>query len=229
MFGSTVLEPRSSLSFSLLGLLQVELKFFSLEDVSIYATGLSRAGRNAGHYVPRIELFSEFGLKLAVLSNTLQLSLDVTGSLSVSTSGIRLILSLSVELHIVFLKVPVSEWCGIDEYDSVLDKSFGTNKLVVSRVIDSVHNTSLARYSFRSPREVSMIRLKSSFLYVTATSSYEDDSLSSDFGIAGHSSHFELSLFLVNWHASTSGSPLVPGVPRNTHNFLINNNTIVLI
>ena len=62
-----------------------------------------------------------------------------------------------------------------------------------------------------------MVVLKSSGLDVSATSLNEDHSLVSDFGHGWDSAHFEISLFLVNWHAATSRSPLVPGVPRNTH------------
>ena len=62
-----------------------------------------------------------------------------------------------------------------------------------------------------------MVILESSGLHVSASSSNEDNSLGPDFGHGWDSAHFELSLFLVNWHAATSGSPLVPGVPRNTH------------
>ena len=36
-------------------------------------------------------------------------------------------------------------------------------------------------------------------------------------GIGGLTTHLELSLLLVNWHAATSISPLVSRIPRNTH------------
>ena len=62
-----------------------------------------------------------------------------------------------------------------------------------------------------------MVVLKSSSLHVSSTSFEEDHSLASDFGHGWDSAHFVLSLFLVNWHAAASGSPLVPGVPRNAH------------
>lgn len=55
-------------------------------------------------------------------------------------------------------------------------------------------------------------------LVVTTSSTYEGDFLGSN-SSAGHlSSHFEFPFLLVDGHATTSGSVLVSGVSRNTHN-----------
>ena len=62
-----------------------------------------------------------------------------------------------------------------------------------------------------------MVVLKSSGLDVSTTTLDEDHSLDTNFGHGWDSAHFVISLFLVNWHAATGGSSLVPGVPRNTH------------
>ena len=43
----------------------------------------------------------------------------------------------------------------------------------------------------------------------------EDDSLSTNFCQRWYSFFSEFSLFLVNWNANTSSTPLVPGVSRN--------------
>ena len=53
---------------------------------------------------------------------------------------------------------------------------------------------------------------------VTTTATNERDFLvGTQLGHRWYSAHLEMSLFLVNWHAATSGPSLVPGVPRNTH------------
>lgn len=55
-------------------------------------------------------------------------------------------------------------------------------------------------------------------LQVTSTATDERDFLlGTKLGHGWNSSHLELSLFLVNWHAATSRPSLMPGVPRNTH------------
>ena len=204
-------------SLLLLGLLQVELKFFALEDVSVNASALSWSGRDASEEMSGGELIEKLWLKLVVLALGGELGLDVAGSLGAFACLIRFFKSLLVKLHIVSLEVPLSEGTGIDEDDGVLDEGLGTDELVVGRVVDGVHHTSSAGDGLRSPGEVTMVVLKSSGLDVSTTSLDEDHSLGADFGHGWDSSHFEISLFLVNWHAATSGSPLVPGVPRNTH------------
>ena len=145
MFGSTSALQRSLLFLRLLfGLLLVELKFFSFQDVSIKTSALSWARRDAGHQMTRVELLSKFGINFAVLLSSSNLRLDVTGSLLISASLIRFFKFLFVELHIVFLEIPLSERGSIDEDNGVFHKGLGTDKLVVGRVVDGVHDTSFA-------------------------------------------------------------------------------------
>ena len=138
-------------------------------------------------------------------------------SLGIGPEFIRFFKFLFVKLHVEFLEIPLSERSGVNAHDGVLHEGLCADKLVVRRIIDSIQNTSLARDCFRSPGEGTMIVLKSTLLVVATTSTDINDSFSANLGHGWHSAHFEFSLFLVNWHAATSGSPLVPGVPRNTH------------
>ena len=62
-----------------------------------------------------------------------------------------------------------------------------------------------------------MVNPESTALDVVAATTDVDGLPGTELGHSWHSSHFELSLFLVDWHAATRGSPLVPRVPRNTH------------
>ena len=200
-----------------LGLLLVELKFFSLQNVSVDTSALSWARRDASEQVSRVELVSHPLLKFAFLGYACQLSLGVTGPLHIRTSLIRFFKFLFIELHVVFLEIPLSEWGGIDLHNGILHEGLRTDKLVVCGIVDSVDNTSFARDCFRSPGEVTVIIFEGSLLEISASSPDIDDSLGSNFGHAWNSTHLVLSLFLVNWHAATCGSPLVPGIPRNTH------------
>ena len=156
-------------------------------------------------------------LKLAFLGYACQLSLGVTGSLLVGTSFIRFFKFLFIELHVVFLEIPLSEWGGIDLHNGILHEGLRTDKLVVCGIVDGVDNTRFARDCLGSPGEVTVIILEGSLLIIGTASLDKDDSLGSDFGHAWNSTHLVFSLFLVNWHAATCGSPLVPGIPRNTH------------
>ena len=63
-----------------------------------------------------------------------------------------------------------------------------------------------------------MIELESAVLGVVSTAADKDGTFLADFSHGGYSTHLELSFFLMNGHASTSGSSLMSGVPRNTHN-----------
>lgn len=200
-------------SLLLLGLLQVELKFFSLENVSINASALSWSGRDASKEMSRVELIGKLGINLAVLDDSGELGLGMAGLLGSFAGLIRFFKFLLVKLDVVSLEVPLSEWSGINVDNGVLDEGLGTDKLVVGRVVDGVQDTSSAGDGFRSPGEVTMVVLESSGLDVSTTSLDEDHSLVSDFGHGWDSAHFVISLFLVNWHAATSGSSLVPGVP----------------
>ena len=135
-------------SFLLLGLLQVELKFFTLDDVAVNASALSWAGGDASEEMSRVELISKLWINLAVSSLAGELGLGVARSLNTLAGLIRFFKFLLVKLHIVSLEVPLSEGTSIDEDNGVLHKSLGTDKLIVGRVVDGVHDTGLAGDGF---------------------------------------------------------------------------------
>ena len=164
-----------------------------------------------------VELIGNFLIELLSFGGASKLSLHVTRPLGISAELIRFFKFLFVKLNVEFLEVPLTERSRINTHDSVLHKGLGSDKLIVSGVVHCVQNTGFAGNCFRTPREVAVIALESTGLDVASTTTDEDDSLGTDFGHRWYSSHFEFSLFLVNWHAATSSSPLVPGVPRNTH------------
>jgi hypothetical protein len=47
-------------------------------------------------------------------------------------------LLLFSKLNSVMLEIPLSEWGGINLNDAVLDESLGSNKLVISSIVDNI-------------------------------------------------------------------------------------------
>ena len=130
---------------------------------------------------------------------------------------------LLVQLNVVVLEIPLTERSCVDLDDGVLDQGLGTDQLIVRRVVENVNDAGLVRLGFGTPREVAVVKLESAVLHVFTTASDQNDALLTDFGVASDSSHLELSFLLVDRHATTSRSPLLSGVPRDTHSILINN------
>ena len=207
---------RRSLLLSL-QLFKVELKLLALEDVSVETAALTWAGRDAGVKAARVELISDLLVNDAVLLALLELALDRAAPLGGFTCFIRFFNLLLVQLGVVLLEVPLSEGVGIDQHNGVLHESLRTHELVVGGVVNSVEHTSLGRHGLGAPREVAVVVPESAALDVSSAASDVDDLLGAELGHGGHSSHLELSLLLVDWHAATRGPPLVPRVPRNTH------------
>ena len=207
---------RSSL-LPLLQLLKVELKFSALENVAIDAAGLAGARRDSSIEASRVELISDLLINHAVLLKSSELALDRVASLGRLAQFIRFFNLLLVQLDVVLLEVPLSEGIGVDQDNGVLDESLRSDELVVSGVVHSVQNTRLGGRGLRAPREVAAITPEGASLDVVAAATDIDDLLGTQLGHGWHSTHFELSLFLVDWHTATRGSPLVPRVPRNTH------------
>ena len=53
--------------------------------------------------------------------------------------------------------IPLTERSGINLDNSTLDKSVGTDQLVVGGVVNDSQDTSLARDAFGTPREVTTV------------------------------------------------------------------------
>lgn len=213
--GWSVFSPRSLLlSFELL---HIEIELLALENVAVESAGLSGAGGDASQDRSGVELVGHLLVDLAVLATASELGFEMAGALGVFTSFIRFFKLLLVEFDVVLLEVPVSEGGRIDVHDGVLHKGLGTHELVVRRVVNDIEHASLEGHSLGTPGEVSVVKSEASVLQVSAASAHKDDALGSNTGHGGHTSHLELSLLLVNWHAATSGPSLLARVPRNTH------------
>ena len=189
----------------------IELEFLTLKDVTIAATRLSGARADAGQKTTTVELIGKTFLKLnSVLLESSQLGFDVSRLLGFSTSLIGLFNLLFVELNIVLAEIPQSEGVCIDLDDGVLHEGLGTDKLVVSGIVNNIENLGLSGDSLGSPGEVALIKSQSSELVVGTSTTDSANTLGAhELGHSGHTAHFELSLLLVDRHTAGGGSPLV--------------------
>ena len=127
------------------------------------------------------------------------------------------------ELDSIMVAVPGFEWCSIDQHNTVLDQSVGSDELVVGGVVDDVDDSGLLGNSFGSPVEVSFLESQSSELVVTSSDSDMPDSLVDfaggeiEFGVGDWSGFLESSLLLVDGHSASSKSLLVSRVSVDSH------------
>ena len=144
--------------------------------------------------------------------------LGMLRSLSTCTRLFSFFKFLLVEFEIVVLEIPLTEGVGINTYDGVLNEGLGTDEFIVCSVVNDIDNTGLTGDCLRSPRECASINSECTMFLVATAATNLCDFSRTEFGHSWNSAHFELSLLLVNWHATTRCSSLVSRVPRNTHN-----------
>ena len=215
---SETVNKRGLISSSLLlDFLKVELKLFAFKDVAIAASRLTGAGRNAREQLSGSELVDQLLVSAQRFLALVDLLLVFLAMLDLGAGLIGLLNLLLVQLNVIVLEIPLTERSGIDLDNGVLDEGLGTDQLIVRRVVKNVNYAGFVTLRFGAPREVSVVELECTVLHVLATASDKDDALLTDFGAARHSSHFELSLLLVDRHPASSRSPLLSGVPRDTH------------
>ena len=117
----------------------VELKFLAFEDVAISSAGLSRSRGDASEDSLRLELIFDVLIEGLEFSS-LFLFLDVSGALLAAEDNL---VFLEGEIDTVVNLVPFLEGGGIDFDDGVLDKSLGSDQLVVSSVVLNVNDLHL--------------------------------------------------------------------------------------
>jgi hypothetical protein len=228
---------------SLFQLLNIELEFFSFQDVSISTAWLTGSWGDASQHSTGIELFSNMKVddsaSLLSLDGSLYVSWSLLGfsgngcsgstcSISGGSSWVNLGDLLFTELDIIVLIVVLSEGSGINVHNSVLDNGLSSDQFVVSGVVNHVQKSGSLGDLFRSPTEVAGVKFQSSVLVVGSSSSHWSYLLGSEFGVGRGSCHLELSLLLMDWHSSTGCSSFVAWVSWDTHFLLINNNLTIL-
>ena len=212
----TLEQGRRSLLLSF-QLFEVELEFTAFKNVSVNASRLTWARRDSGVEATRVELIGELRVNDAVLVESFDLALDGAGLFPSFTCFTRFFNLLLVQLNVVLLEVPLSEGGGINQDNGVLHEGLRANELVVGGIVGAVQNTGLGSHGLRTPGEVAVVASQSASLDVAAAATHVNAFLGAELGHGWDSSHFELSLFLVDWHAASRGPPLVPRVSRNTH------------
>lgn len=198
-------------------LLDVEIEFFALENVSIASSALSWAGRNASIQSTGSELVSNLLVDDSTSGVSLELGKEMSGSLGFGSGFVALLDLLLVEIKVIMLKVPLSEWSGINGDNAVLDDGLGSDELIVGSVINDIKNSGLSGDGLGTPGEISSINSECSVLHVGSSSSDWSNSFIAQFGHGWLSTHLELSLLLMNWHTSTCGPSLVSRVSVNSH------------
>ncbi len=125
--------------------LGVELKFFTLKDVTVATTALTRSGGDAGKKSARGELLVQSRVQSAGLLALSDLSLHVVGTLLLFLGfGLLGVVLLDANLDTVVLLVPSLERSGIDLHDGVLHQGLGAHQLVVGGVVHDIQNTGLS-------------------------------------------------------------------------------------
>ena len=211
-----------------LELLEVELKLSALKNVAVASARLAGSGGDTSIKSTKVELVGELLVDHAVLAVSLKVSLDMSGLLGLSSCLVALLDFLLVQLDIVMLQVPLSEGVSINGHDAVLHDGLGSHELVVGSVVHNVKNSSLARDGLGSPGESAVVDSESSSLLVASSTTDESNSLSSELGVGSLSTHFVLSLLLVDGHPSSGGPSLVPRISVNTHDLNYVSNILII-
>jgi hypothetical protein len=118
---------------------------------------------------------------------------------------VRLLLSLGFStlllakgLSIVSL-IPLTERSSIDLDNGTLDKSVGTDQLVVGGVVHNSQDTGLAGAVLGTPGEVTGIETKSTVLLVTTTNTDFVDTLGTKLGVGGLTTQLEPGKKVIEW------------------------------
>jgi hypothetical protein len=125
------------------------------------------------------------------------------------------------QLHVVVLQIPLLERSGIDSDDTVLHQGFGSNQLVVGGIVNNIDNFGFFGDSLRCPVKVTFVKSQGSIFVVATSDTDFSNSLVTQFGVGRDTSEFELSLLLMDGHASTSGSSFMSRITRNSHSYFL--------
>ena len=196
-----------SLLALLLGLkrLLVEFKFLALEDISIAASGLSRAGGYSGEQSGVSDkLLLELGVQFSVLLSLLDhlSSVLLLGDFGVDSAAL-------LELDIVSGLVPFLELCCVDFDNASLHQGLCSHQLVVGGIVDNVQDTNLAGHAFAAPGKVALVQSEGAQLLISTSSADGVDTRSfCQLGVGGGATELELALLLVDGALATSQSTL---------------------
>merc|ERR1719329_937491 len=200
----SLLLPDSRLCLLLpLELLLVEHKLITLEDVTIGAAALSRAGADGGEETTTCELVGDHWVELLSGVAGGLLALDMVADL-LDGFLLAVVLDLLGQVHTILLQVPLPERLTVDLDNGILQQGLGSDQLVAGSIVDDIEDTNLFGAVLGAPCIVTALQPQSTILHVATTSSHNANSLCSELGHGRRSSHLELPLLLVDV-AATAG------------------------
>ena len=103
----------------------------------------------------------------------------------------------------------MSEGRGVDLDNAVFDECFGTDEFVVGGVVDDIEDFGFFGDALASPGEVALVQAHGAEFVVASHNTDTVHSFIIKFGIGSRPSRLELSLLLVDRHATSRKSPLV--------------------
>jgi len=165
--------------------------------------------RNASIEPSRVELIANLLLDLSVFAVLLDVGDSVPRFLGFSSGFIAFFDLLLVQLDVVMLKIPLTEWICIDGDNAVLHDGLSSDELIVGGVVDNIQNSSLSSDGLRSPGEITLVVSQSTIFEVASSAAHWSNSFGSNLGVGWLTAHFELSLLLMDGHSASSGPSLM--------------------
>lgn len=187
---------------------EVELEFFTLEDVTVNTAALARAGRDASVETASAELGLEAVGELGTSGTS--------SSLGGLADSLRL-LTLGRGRDTVVGLEELTEGSGVDLDNGTLGQGVGTDQLVVRGVVDNRDDTGLAGNTLGAPGEVTGVQTESTELLVTTANTDRVDTLGSNLGVSGLTAHLELPLLAELSAHGASVRTLVTRIATDTH------------
>lgn len=176
----------------------VESELLTLQNVTVAATALARAGSDNSEQTTGLELLLKGRVDLAVLLEALSLLLlDRLGLLDlldgILATGGLLLTATTKGLAVVGL-VPLTEGSGVDLDDGGLGQGVGADELVVGRVVDDTNDTGLAGGALGGPGKVTAVETQGTVLVVTAAGADGVDALGTNTGLSRLATSLESAL-----------------------------------
>ena len=210
----------------------IEEEFFSLQNVSVNTTRLTRARRDTSKETTGPELVRNGRIEHTPLvplsqlaNNSLAFLLFLLGSglLHDLLGGPGLLAGLHGfffgvvgKINPVVGVVPLAEWLGINLNNAVLHQSIGPHQLVVGGIVHNPDNSDLLGDSLGSPGEVTVVKTKSTMLDVPSTAPDIVDFLGAQLGHRRGATQLKLSLLAEGDMATGGSAALVHRITRDT-------------
>merc|ERR1719183_2509928 len=170
----------------LLGLLElplVEGKFFTLQNVTISAAALTRAGGNACKETSALELILQGLVQLLAGSPVLLLCNHVPALLLTRFLFLgSLALCLFAQVHSVLLEVPLLERIAINLHNGVLQQGLRAHQLIAGGVVNDVENTHFLGAILRAPSVIAVIKAQSPVFHVASAATHRAHALVAQLG-----------------------------------------------